>query len=228
MLTQFYEGFVCKKIDTRLCDLRISEHNKQGNTEIVIEHCTESRRRRRWKEDFFLISLTEHNLLLASLFIFPHRLHMHTPLLIWACTPTPPMFFSPFSFSLSLSHCLSILPVALLKRVTPLISQLCAVERERKTREVSLAVKNSPYAIWANRCKAECNKFQVWEITPRVWGGKNNICLFSSSPSHLLFLILFEFWLVIELMCAHSQPFCLFSLLVGLCSKQWHQYWSLM
>lgn len=59
---------------------------------------------------FFLISLTEHNLLLASLFIFPHRLHMHTPLLIWACTPTPPLFSFPLPLSLSLSLSLSLHP----------------------------------------------------------------------------------------------------------------------
>lgn len=68
---------------------------------------------------------------------------------------------------------------------------MCWGQGERETQEVSLAVKNSPYAIWANRCKAEWNKIQVWEITLRVWGGKI-ISVFCFCFLSTLFVLLFD------------------------------------
>lgn len=89
---------------------------------------------------------------------------------------------------------------------------MCWGEGERETQEVSLAVKNSPYAIWANRCKAECNKIQVWEITPRVWGGKIISAAFfflfflCSPPGLIFFFSLFVFFACYR---ADSSPVCM-------------------
>lgn len=38
---------------TRLCDLRKSEHNEQGNTEIVIECCAEKEEAEEMEGGFF-------------------------------------------------------------------------------------------------------------------------------------------------------------------------------
>lgn len=55
MLTWLYEGYIkykCK-FTTRLRDLRISEHNKQGNTEIVIERSAEKEEVEEMEGGFF-------------------------------------------------------------------------------------------------------------------------------------------------------------------------------
>lgn len=104
---------------------------------------------------------------------------------------------------------------------------MCWGEGERETQEVSLAVKNSPYAIWANRCKAECNKIQVWEITPRVWGGK------IISAAFFMFSVSLDFFYFLFLVCifacyrADPSPMCtltsfsLFFSTLSLCSASW-------
>lgn len=117
------------RFTTRLCDLRNFELNEQGNTEIMIECCAEKRRRRRRRrEEFFLISHIEHNLLLASLCLFfsPSAYAHASPVSFWFAYL--PAIHPPSS---SPAHCLSVPPPASLKRVTPLISWLCAWERER-------------------------------------------------------------------------------------------------
>lgn len=51
-----YIQHICKCKDLpRLCDLRKFEHNKQGDTKIVIQCCAKGRRgrQRRWREEFF-------------------------------------------------------------------------------------------------------------------------------------------------------------------------------
>lgn len=58
MLTWLYEGYIkykCK-FTTRLRDLRISEHSKQGNTEIVIERSAEKEEAEEMEGGFFFFN----------------------------------------------------------------------------------------------------------------------------------------------------------------------------
>lgn len=58
MLTWLYEGYIkykCK-FTTRLRDLRISEHNKQGNTEIVVERSAEKEEAEEMEGGFFFFN----------------------------------------------------------------------------------------------------------------------------------------------------------------------------
>lgn len=172
----------------------------------------------------FLISHTEHSLLLASLCLFfsPSAYAHVSPVSFWLAR-RPPLLHYSLSLSLPLSS-LSLCPSPCLIEKSDTVNQLvvCRGEGERETQEVSLAVKNSPYAIWANRCKAECNKIQVWEITPTVWGGKIISAAFFFMFFVLLdffFLSLFVFLLVMEqtpLSCARSP--------LSLCSAPWEQF----
>lgn len=72
----------------------------------------------------FLISLTEHSLLLASLcLLFSPSANAHASPVSFYLAYLPPLHISlSLPLSSSLAHCLSVPPLALLKRVTPLIS----------------------------------------------------------------------------------------------------------
>lgn len=92
------------RFSTDLHDQRKFELNEQEDTEIMIECCAE-RRRRRWREDFLLISHTEHNLLLASpcLFFSPSACAHASPVSFWhAHLPTKALCLSSLAVSLSL------------------------------------------------------------------------------------------------------------------------------
>lgn len=154
----------------------------------------------------FLISHTEHSLLLASpcLFFSPSAYAHASPVSFWLSLSPPPFTLS-LSLSSPLARCLSLfLPPALLKE-SDTVNQLVVCWGEGKRGDsggFASSQENSPYAIWANRCKAECNKIQVWEITPRVRGGK----IISASSLSLFFFFMF--------LSAVSLDFCLYFRLV--------------